>query len=106
MSKEDNKDMDGLFIGAPQTYDYFKLIQDRIVGFVNSYSDISKKRLEELMLNTGFSTKDLGTILVGSEAVNEGIINEVGGIKEALNKLHEIIDKQPYEKLVEFTSNK
>ncbi len=47
------------------------------------------------MLNTGFLSKDLGTILVGSEAVNEGIINEVGGMKEALNKLHEIIDKQP-----------
>lgn len=84
--------MNGLFIGAPQTYDYFKLIQDRIAGFVSSHSDISKKRLEELMLNTGFLTKDLGTILVGSEAVNEGIINEVGGIKEAMACLHKMID--------------
>lgn len=80
--------MNGLFIGAPQTYDYFKLIQDRIIGFITSHSDISKKRMEELMLNTGFLTKDLGTILVGSEAVNEGIINEVGGMKEAMLKLH------------------
>ena len=46
------------------------------------------------MLNTGFLTKDLGTILVGSEAVNEGIINEVGGMKEALAKLHEMIHQQ------------
>lgn len=86
--------MNGLFIGAPQTYDYFKLIQDRIVGFVSRHSSISKSRMEELMLNTGFLTKDLGTILVGSEAVNEGIIREVGGMKEALAKLHEMIHKQ------------
>lgn len=83
--------MNGMFIGAPQTYDYFKLIQDRIVGFVSRHSSISQSRMEELMLNTGFLTKDLGTILVGSEAVNEGIINEVGGMKEALAKLHEMI---------------
>lgn len=86
--------MNGLFIGAPQTYDYFKLIQDRIVGFVSRHSSISRSRMEELMLNTGFLTKDLGTILVGSEAVNEGIINEVGGMKEALAKLHEMIHQQ------------
>lgn len=85
--------MNGLFIGAPQTYDYFKLIQDRIVGFVSNHSHITKSRMEELMLNTGFLTKDLGTILVGSEAVNEGIINEVGGMKDALNKLHQLIIK-------------
>ena len=83
--------MNGMFIGAPQTYDYFKLIQDRIVGFVSRHSSISKSRMEELMLNTGFLTKDLGTILVGSEAVNEGIIREVGGMKEALAKLHDMI---------------
>ena len=83
--------MNGLFIGAPQTYDYFKLIQDRIVGFVTTHSEISKERLEELMLNSGFLTKDLGTILVGADAVNEGIINEVGGIKEAVEQLHKMI---------------
>lgn len=85
--------MNGMFIGAPQTYDYFKLIQDRIVGFVSSHSSIRKTRMEELMLNKGFLTKDLGTILVGSEAVNEGLINEVGGMKEALAKLHDLIEQ-------------
>lgn len=83
--------MNGVFIGAPQTYDYFKLIQDRITGFVTSHADISKKRMEELMLNTGFLTKDLGTVLVGSEAVNEGIINEVGGMKDAMAKLNSLM---------------
>ncbi len=86
--------MNGLFIGAPQTYDYFKIMQDRIVGFVTSHSDISRTRFEELMFNTGLLTKDLGTILVGSEAVNEGLINEVGGLKDAMGKLNELISKK------------
>lgn len=64
------------------------------MGFVSAHSEISKSRMEQLMLNTGFLTKDLGTILVGSEAVNEGIINEVGGMKEAMSKLHSMIEHQ------------
>ena len=86
--------MNGLFIGAPQTFDYFKLIQDRIVTFVTSHSRVSKDRLEDMMMNTGLFTKDLGTILVGVEAVNEGIINEVGGLKEAMGKLNSMINKK------------
>ena len=86
--------MNGLFIGAPQTFDYFKLIQDRIVSFVTSHSKVSKERLEDMMMNTGLFTKDLGTILVGAEAVNEGIINEVGGLKEAMEKLNVMINKK------------
>lgn len=84
--------MNGLFIGAPQTYDYFKLIQDRITGFVTSHSSITKERYEKLMYNTGILTKDLGSVLVGEQAVREGIINQVGGIKEAIEKLYEMID--------------
>ncbi len=83
--------MNGQFIGAPQTYEYFKLIQDRIVGFVSSHCDVKAERMEEMMLNKGIMTKDLGTILVGEEAVEEGIINEIGGIDKALEKLHELI---------------
>lgn len=86
--------MNGLFIGARQTYEYFQSIQDRIVHFVTSHSKVSKSRLEQLMTNTGQFTKDLGTILVGSEAVNEGIINETGGIRDAMNKLYDLIDKR------------
>lgn len=84
--------MNGMFISAPQTYDYFKLIQDRIVSFISSHSDITSERIEEMMMNTGMLTKDLGTVLVGEEAVSEGIINEVGGISDALNKLYELIE--------------
>lgn len=86
--------MNGLFIGAQQTYDYFQLIQDRIVDFVTSHSKITRNRLEQLMTNTGQFTKDLGTILVGSEAVNEGIISETGGIRDAMNKLYSLIDEK------------
>lgn len=85
--------MNGQFIGAPQTYEYFKLIQDRIVRFVTSHCKVKPERFEEMMLNKGIMTKDLGTILVGEEAVKEGIINEIGGIDKAFKKLHELIGK-------------
>ena len=85
--------MNGTVIGAPQTYDYFRQMQDRILGFIASHCSAKRERLEELMLDTGMLTKDLGTILVGQRAVDEGIINEVGGIREAVAKLHEMICK-------------
>lgn len=85
--------LNGLMIGAPQTYDYFQLIQNRITGFVADHCSIKQDRLEKLMLNTGMLTKDLGTVLVGAETVQEGLINEVGGISQALEKLHKMIDK-------------
>lgn len=86
--------MNGMVIGVSQTFDYFKQIQDRITGFVCSHCGIKKARLEELMMETGILTKDIGTILVGDMAVREGIINEVGGIKEAVSKLHEMIEEK------------
>ena len=84
--------MNGMVIGVPQTFDYFKLIQDRITGFVCSHCRISKEHFAELMTKTGFLTKDIGTILVGKEAVEKGIIDEVGGIDKAVKKLHELIE--------------
>ncbi len=84
--------MSGTVIGAPQTFDYFKLIQDRIVKFIADHSQIKKERLEEMMIQNGILTKDLGTILVGAQAVEEGLINEVGGIKEAVAKMHQLIN--------------
>lgn len=83
--------MNGQFIGAPQTYEYFKRIQDRIVEFVTTHCSVKKEKLEDMMLSKGIMTKDLGTILVGKEAVEEGIIDEIGGIDKAINKLHELI---------------
>ncbi len=86
--------MSGMVIGAPQTYDYFKRTQDRITGFIASHSRVSQGRLEEMMINTAELTKDLGTILIGEEAVREGLIDEVGGIKEALARLNQMIEER------------
>ena len=66
--------LNGLVIGAQPTYDYFKQMQNRIITFVSKHCNISKKRLETLMMQTGILTKDVGTILVGKEAVEEGLI--------------------------------
>ena len=85
--------MNGTIIGAPQTYDYFKQMQNRILGFISGHCEAKRERLEELMLDTGMLTKDLGTILVGEQAVKEGIINQIGGIHEAITKLHEMIQQ-------------
>lgn len=90
--------LNGMVIGVPQTFDYFKLIQDRITGFVCNHCRISKEVLEQLMTETGILTKDVGTILVGEEAVKYGIINEVGGIDKAIAKLHQMINDKSKEK--------
>ncbi len=84
--------MNGMVIGAVQTYDYFEMIQNRILSFVSSHSGITYEHLKELMHNTKMLTKDLGTVLVGKDAVKEKLINEVGGIREALSKLYEMAD--------------
>lgn len=86
--------MNGTVIGAQQTFDYFKQIQDRITGFVCSHCKITQQRMEELMMNQGMLTKDLGTILVGRDAVREGLISEVGGISQAVKKIHALADKK------------
>ena len=86
--------LNGMVIGVPQTFDYFKQIQDRITGFVCNHCGINQERLEELMMETGFLTKDVGSILVGDAAVEEKLIDATGGIKEAIAKLHEMIDER------------
>ena len=84
--------MNGMVIGVPQTFEYFKLIQDRITGFVCQHCRISRQKLEDLMMETGFLTKDVGSILVGEDAVKHGILDEVGGIDRAIRKLREMMD--------------
>ena len=83
--------MNGMVIGVQQTFDYFKQIQDRITGFVCDHCKISREELEDLMMETEILTKDVGTILVGKEAVDLGIINEVGGIDKAVKKLRKLM---------------
>ena len=81
----------GLFIGVKQSYLNMVRTQDRITNFISKHSNIEKERLEELMLDSSQLVKDVGTMLEGEEAVKEGLIDEVGGMKEALAKLHEMI---------------
>ncbi|MCD8018093.1 MAG: ATP-dependent Clp protease proteolytic subunit [Clostridiales bacterium] len=85
--------LNGTVIGAPQTFEYFKLIQDRILDFTASHSRAKKKDLEEMMLRKGIMAKDLGTILVGEDAVDVGLADEVGGISDALRWLHSAISR-------------
>ena len=83
----------GMFIGVMQSYRNLVKTQDRITSFVSAHSDITVERLEHLMLDTATLVKDVGTMLEGEEAVREGLIDEVGGIKEALQKLYELIEQ-------------
>ena len=77
----------GMFIGVMQTYRNMEKIQDRITRFIADHSNMKKERIEELMLDTSQLVKDVGTMLEGEEAVREGLINETGGIREAMEKL-------------------
>lgn len=82
----------GMFIGVIQSYRNMEKTQDRITKFISDHSNITKARLEELMLDSTQLVKDVGTLLEGEEAVKEGIIDEVGGISQALKKLRTMID--------------
>lgn len=84
----------GMFIGVMQSFRNMVRTQDRITGFLAKHSHMSQERIEELMLNPTQLVKDVGTMLEGEEAVKEGLIDEVGGLSDALRKLHEMIDNR------------
>ena len=84
----------GMTIGVIQSYRNMEKTQDRITRFISEHSGISVERLEELMLDSTQLVKDVGTMLNGEEAVRERIINQVGGICEAMQKLYELIDEK------------
>ena len=84
--------MTGLGVGAPQTFRYFQRIQEQIADFVTANSRISKKKFEAYMMATGEMATDVGTILYGKEAVASGLIDQLGGLNDALSCLHEMID--------------
>lgn len=84
----------GMFIGVYQSYRNMEKTQDRITTFISEHSKISQKRLEELMLDPTELVKDVGTMLEGEDAVREGLIDEVGGISQAIKKLREMIDER------------
>lgn len=84
--------MTGLVIGVSQTFRYFEKMQERINDFIERTSKITKKELKSLMLRTDDLLNDMGSILIGEEAVQNGIIDSVGGLSDAINKLNELID--------------
>lgn len=81
----------GVVIGVSQTYNYFGKIQERIVQFVTSNSNIKREKFIELMLKTGELAADVGSVIYGGEAVELGLIDQVGGLSDALEWLHEQI---------------
>ena len=90
--------MTGLVVGAPQTFRYFQRIQEQIADFVTTNSHISKADFEKYMMATGEMATDVGTILYGKEAVASGLIDELGGLSDALSCLHQMIQVQKEEK--------
>lgn len=83
--------MTGLVVGAPQTFRYFHRIQEQIADFVTANSGISKEQFEGYMMATGEMATDVGTILYGKEAVSSGLIDQLGGLSDALQELHGMI---------------
>ena len=83
--------MNGTVIAAPQTFNYFERIQERIVSFVAKNSRISKKKFLGLMLKTGEMAADVGSVIYGEEAVELGLIDRIGGLSDALDCLYEQI---------------
>lgn len=86
--------MTGLTLGVPQTFEYFKRMQNRITDFVCSNSNIPFKRYNELAMNTQELVLDVGTILEGEDAVDEGLIDSVGTVREAMDYLYGMIEKE------------
>ena len=84
----------GLVIGVPQTFRYFEKMQQRIIKFILRTSNIDRKKLIQLMYSTDELANDIGTILIGKEAVDYGLIDEVGGFSYALKKLNSLIDNK------------
>ena len=82
----------GLVLGVPQTLSYFEKMQDRIVRFVADNSNLSRERFKQLMMNTGELITDVGSVLDGESAVNEGLINRSGSLHEAVEELYRLIE--------------
>ena len=85
--------MTGLVVGAPQTFRYFQRIQEQIADFVTANSGITREQFERYMMATGEMATDVGTILYGKEAVSSGLIDELGGLNDALACLHNMIEQ-------------
>lgn len=84
----------GLVIGVPQTYEYMDKMQDRVIRFVVENSKVSEKQFRDLMFRTGELARDVGTVVVGKDAVKYGLIDEVGGLSQAVAKLNRLVEER------------
>ncbi|AQT86664.1 translocation-enhancing protein TepA [Paenibacillus larvae subsp. pulvifaciens] len=84
----------GLVIGVPQTFEYLDKMQERVVRFVTKHSNVTEEQFKHLMFKTGELTRDIGTTVIGADAVRYGLINAVGGIGEAMRELYRRIDEK------------
>ncbi len=90
--------MNGLVLGIPQTLEYFQRMQDRITNFVTQNSNITKERFTTLAMNTQELVMDVGSVLDGPDAVDEGLIDALGSLSDAMDCLNEMIDKEKKKK--------
>lgn len=84
----------GLVIGVPQSFEYLEKMQERVIRFVTEHSRISEEKFRELMLTTGELARDIGTSVVGRDAVAYGLIDEIGGLGDAMRKLQQMIEQK------------
>ncbi|MCJ8006322.1 ClpP family protease [Lederbergia wuyishanensis] len=91
----------GLVIGVPQSFEYMDKMQERVVKFVTRHSNISEEVFKDFMFAKGNLTRDIGTNVIGSDAVECGLINEVGGIGKALRKLNELVAQRGKDRMEE-----
>jgi ATP-dependent protease ClpP protease subunit len=86
--------LNGLVIGVPQTFEYLDKMQERVIRFITSHSQVSEEKLKEFMFKTGELTRDIGTSVTGPDAVKYGIIDRVGGIGDAIKELNRRIEER------------
>ncbi|KKM10941.1 translocation-enhancing protein TepA [Clostridiales bacterium PH28_bin88] len=84
----------GLVVSVPQTYEYLDKMQDRVIRFVTYHSRVTEEKFREMMFRTGELARDIGTVLVGKDAVEVGLMDEVGGLQEAMRKMKELIEER------------
>lgn len=82
----------GLVIGVPQTFEYLDKMQDRVINFIIRHSNVKEEKLKELMFKTGELTRDIGTNVIGADAVKYGIIDAIGGLGDAMKELNRRIE--------------
>ncbi|MDV2580658.1 ClpP family protease [Alkalibacillus haloalkaliphilus] len=93
--------LNGLVVGVPQTFEYLDKMQDRVINFVTHHSNIEEEQFKDLMFAKGNLTRDIGTNVVGQDAVDYGLIDSIGGVKEAMVKLNELIGKTNDDQVVQ-----